>query len=122
MRIAMADRRREIINQLHELNILLLHTKLKATRAKRALRANSRLHGEASPQGTPSSRQLHEHHVSATSMLDCLTEDELSTLSELLRRIIDNTDTKLLDEEIAERRKAIHEFLTLNHTGRKVQE
>ena len=39
-------------------------------------------------------------------MLDCLNDEELSTLGELLQRIIDNTDTKLLDEEISERRKA----------------
>ena len=28
-------------------------------------------------------------------MLDCLNDEELSTLGELLQRIIDNTDTKL---------------------------
>lgn len=43
--------------------------------------------------------------------------DELSTLSEYLQRIIDNTDTRLLDEEITERRKAIHEFLMLDRSG-----
>ena len=42
--------------------------------------------------------------------------------SVLLQRIIDNTDTKLLDEEISERRKAIHEFLMLNHTDEEVRE
>ena len=55
-------------------------------------------------------------------MLDCLNDEELSTLGELLQRIIDNTDTKLLDEEISERRKAIHEFLMLNHTDEEVRE
>ena len=35
----MTDQRKEVINQLHELNILILHTKLKATRAQTALRA-----------------------------------------------------------------------------------
>ena len=53
-------------------------------------------------------------------MLECLNEEELSTLSELLQRIIDNTDTRLLGEEYAERRKAI--FLMLNHTDTEVQE
>ena len=62
----MTDQRKEVINQLHELNILILHTKLKATRAQTALRAAS--------------------------------------------------------EEYAERRKAIHEFLMLNHTDTEVQE
>ena len=33
----MTDQRKEVINQLHELNILILHTKLKATRAQTAL-------------------------------------------------------------------------------------
>ena len=51
-----------------------------------------------------------------------LNDEELSTLGELLQRIIDNTDTKLLDEEISERRKAIHEFLMLNHTDEEVRE
>lgn len=55
-------------------------------------------------------------------MLDCLSTEDLSTLSELLQRIIDNTDTRILDEEVAERRKAIHEFLMLNHTDTEVQE
>ena len=55
-------------------------------------------------------------------MLDCLNDEELSTLGELLQRIIDHTDTKLLDEEISERRKAIHEFLMLNHTDEEVRE
>lgn len=32
----MTDQRKEVINQLHELNILLLHTKLKATHTDRA--------------------------------------------------------------------------------------
>ena len=34
----------------------------------------------------------------------------------------DNTDTRILDEEVVERRKAIHEFLMLNHTDTEVQE
>ena len=55
-------------------------------------------------------------------MLDCLNDEELSTLGELLQRIIDNTDTRILDEEVVERRKAIHEFLMLNHTDTEVQE
>ena len=39
----MTDQRKEVINQLHELNILILHTKLKATRAQTALRAATRV-------------------------------------------------------------------------------
>ena len=39
----MTDQRKEVINQLHELNILLLHTKLKATRTQTALRAATRV-------------------------------------------------------------------------------
>lgn len=107
----MTDQRKEVINQLHELNILILHTKLKATRAQTALRAATRVRNvEAARRGM------------ATHMLECLNEEELSTLSELLQRIIDNTDTRLLGEEYAERRKAIHEFLMLNHTDTEVQE
>ena len=63
-----------------------------------------------------------QSHDTATHMLDCLSTEDLSTLSELLQRIIDNTDTRILDEEVVERRKAIHEFLMLNHTDTEVQE
>ena len=55
-------------------------------------------------------------------MLDCLSDEELSTLSELLQRIIDNADTKLLEDEFMERRKAIREFLALNHTSKEMTE
>ena len=93
----MVDQRRQIIDEIHKLNILLIHTKLKTTRASKPIEAD-------------------------VHMLDCLNDEELSTLGELLQRIIDNTDTKLLDEEISERRKAIHEFLMLNHTDEEVRE
>ena len=106
----MADQRKIVINQLHELNILLLHSKLKATRARTARR------------GRPLMRPIKEQTESALRMFDCLNPDELSTLSEYLQRIIDNTDTRLLDEEITERRKAIHEFLMLDRSGTEAQE
>ena len=116
----MTDQRKEVINQLHELNILILHTKLKATRAQTALRAATRVRNvEAARRGVA---PLPKSSGIATHMLDCLNEEELSTLGELLQRIIDNTDTRLLGEEYAERRKAIHEFLMLNHTDAEVQE
>lgn len=121
----MTDQRKEVINQLHELNILILHTKLKATRAQTALRAATRVRNvEAARRGVAplQLQQLPKSSGMATHMLDCLNEEELSTLSELLQRIIDNTDTRLLGEEYAERRKAIHEFLMLNHTDTEVQE
>ena len=103
----MVDQRRQIIDEIHKLNILLIHTKLKTTRARTVARATT-----------------HVRNVDAADvhMLDCLNDEELSTLGELLQRIIDNTDTKLLDEEISERRKAIHEFLMLNHTDEEVRE
>lgn len=115
----MTDQRKEVINQLHELNILILHTKLKATRAQTALRAATRV---CARRGVAPLQQLPKSSGTATHMLECLNEEELSTLSELLQRIIDNTDTRLLGEEYAERRKAIHEFLMLNHTDTEVQE
>lgn len=120
----MTDQRKEVINQLHELNILILHTKLKATRAQTALRAATRVRNvEAARRGVAPLQQLPKSSDMATHMLECLNEEELSTLSELLQRIIDNnTDTRLLGEEYAERRKAIHEFLMLNHTDTEVQE
>ena len=119
----MTDQRKEVINQLHELNILLLQTKLKATRTQTALRAATRVRNvEAARRGVPPLQQLPKSHDTATHMLDCLSTEDLSTLSELLQRIIDNTDTRILDEEVVERRKAIHEFLMLNHTDTEVQE
>jgi len=105
------------------LNILLLHTKLKATRTQTALRAATRVcNVEAVRRGVPPLQQLPKSHDTATHILDCLSTEDLSTLSELLQRIIDNTDTRILDEEVVERRKAIHEFLMLNHTDTEVQE
>ena len=116
----MTDQRKEVINQLHELNILILHTKLKATRTQSVLRAATRVRNvEAARRGVAPLQQLPKSSGTAAHMLDCLNEEELSTLSELLRRII---DTRLLDEEYAERRKAIHEFLMLNHTDTEVRE
>lgn len=118
----MTDQRKEVINQLHELNILILHTKLKATRAQTALRAATRVRNVEAARRGVALQQLPKSSGMTTHMLECLNEEELSTLSELLQRIIDNTDTRLLGEEYAERRKAIHEFLMLNHTDTEVQE
>lgn len=120
----MTDQKKEVINKLHELNILLLHTKLKATRTQTALRAATRLRNveTARHHGTAASQQNIAHKDSATHMLDCLSDEELFTLSELLQRIIDNADTKLLEEEFMERRKAIREFLALNHTSKEMTE
>lgn len=88
----MTDQRKEVINQLHELNILILHTKLKATRAQTALRAATRVcNVEAARRGVAPLQQLPKSSGTATHMLECLNEEELSTLSELLQRIIDNT-------------------------------
>ena len=132
----MADQRKIVINQLHELNILLLHSKLKATRARTARRAAATVRNvdaarraaatvrnvDAARRGRPLMRPIKEQTESALRMFDCLNPDELSTLSEYLQRIIDNTDTRLLDEEITERRKAIHEFLMLDRSGTEAQE
>lgn len=118
----MVDQRKRIIDEIHKLNILLIHTKLKASRVQTVSRAATRVRNiEASRRGAPL-QQLPKSHDADIHMLDCLNNDELSTLGELLRRIIDNTDTKVLDEEITERRKAIHEFLMLNHTDEEVRE
>ena len=106
----MVDQRRQIIDEIHKLNILLIHTKLKTTRAQTMARATTHV------------RNVDAARRGMVPMLDCLNDEELSTLGELLQRIIDNTDTKLLDEEISERRKAIHEFLMLNHTDEEVRE
>lgn len=118
----MVDQRKRIIDEIHKLNILLLHTKLKAMRAQTVSRATTRVRNvEAARRGAPL-QQMPKVHDANIHMLDCLDEKELSTLSELLQRIINNTDTKVLDEEITERRKAIHEFLMLNHTDTEVRE
>lgn len=79
----MTDQRKEVINQLHELNILLLHTKLKATRTQTALRAATRVcNVEAARRGVPPLQQLPKSHDTATHMLDCLSTEDLSTLSD----------------------------------------
>ena len=72
----MTDQRKEVINQLHELNILLLHTKLKATRTQTALRAATRVcNVEAARRGVPPLQQLPKSHDTATHMLDCLSTE-----------------------------------------------
>ena len=37
----MVDQRRQIIDEIHKLNILLIHTKLKTTRARTVARATT---------------------------------------------------------------------------------
>lgn len=119
----MVDQRKHIIDELHRLNLLIIHTKLKATRTRTALRATTRVRNVgATRRGMPRTQSPQSANDADIHMLDCLSDEELSTLSELLQRIIDNTDTKLLDEDIAERRKAIHEFLMLNHMDTEVRE
>ena len=76
----MTDQRKEVINQLHELNILILHTKLKATRAQTALRAATRVRNvEAARRGVAPLQQLPKSSGMATHMLECLNEEELSS-------------------------------------------
>ena len=119
----MVDQRKHIIDELHKLNLLIIHTKLKATRTQTVRRAAAHVRNvDAARRGTPRTQPPQSTNDAAIHMLDCLSDGELSTLSELLQRIIDNTDTKLLDEDIAERRNAIHEFLMLNHTDMEVRE
>ena len=119
----MVDQRRQIIDEIHKLNILLIHTKLKTTRARTVARATTHVRNvDAARRGTVPRPKPSKPIEADVHMLDCLNDEELSTLGELLQRIIDNTDTKLLDEEISERRKAIHEFLMLNHTDEEVRE
>lgn len=115
----MVDQRRQIIDEIHKLNILLIHTKLKTTRARTVARATTHVRNvDAARRGTVPRPKPSKPIEADVHMLDCLNDEELSTL----QRIIDNTDTKLLDEEISERRKAIHEFLMLNHTDEEVRE
>ena len=48
----MVDQRRQIIDEIHKLNILLIHTKLKTTRARTVARATThgeRFHGPSRP-------------------------------------------------------------------------
>ena len=119
----MVDQRRQIIDEIHKLNILLIHTKLKTTHARTVARATTHVRNvDAARRGTVPRPKPSKPIEADVHMLDCLNDEELSTLGELLQRIIDNTDTKLLDEEISERRKAIHEFLMLNHTDEEVRE
>lgn len=53
------------------------------------------------------------HHEVGADLLDCLSETELTQFSGYLKRIIDNAEEKLADDEFAERRKAMKEFLSL---------
>lgn len=58
------QRKEEVINQLHELNILILHTKLKATRTQRVLRAATRVRNvEAARRGVAPYSSFQNHQA-----------------------------------------------------------
>ena len=49
----MVDQRRQIIDEIHKLNILLIHTKLKTTRARTVARATTHVRNvDAARRGT----------------------------------------------------------------------
>ena len=53
----MVDQRRQIIDEIHKLNILLIHTKLKTTRARTVARATTHVRNvDAARRGTGPSR------------------------------------------------------------------
>ena len=119
----MVDQRRQIIDEIHKLNILLIHTKLKTTRARTVARATTHVRNvDAARRGTVPRPKPSKPIEADVHMLDCLNDEELSTLGELLLRSIDTTDTILLDLEISELRLAIDEVLMLNHTDEDVRE
>ena len=90
----MVDQRRQIIDEIHKLNILLIHTKLKTTRARTVARATTHVRNvDAARRGTVPRPKPSKPIEADVHMLDCLNDEELSTLGELLQRIIDNTDT-----------------------------
>ena len=64
--------------------------------------------------GRLAARQVRRiHHDMGADLLDCLSEAELAQFSEYLRRIIDSAEKKLANDEFAERRRAMREFLSL---------
>ena len=51
----MVDQRRQIIDEIHKLNILLIHTKLKTTRARTVARATTHVRNvDAASRPNPS--------------------------------------------------------------------
>ena len=64
--------------------------------------------------GRQAARQVRRiHHDMGADLLDCLSEAELAQFSEYLKRIIDSAEKKLANDEFAERRRAMREFLSL---------
>ena len=81
----MVDQRRQIIDEIHKLNILLIHTKLKTTRAQTVARATTHVRNvDAARRGTVPRPKPSKPIEADVHMLDCLNDEELSTLGELL--------------------------------------
>ncbi len=60
----MVDQRRQIIDEIHKLNILLIHTKLKTTRARTVARATTHVETSTRQDGNGSTAQAVQTHRS----------------------------------------------------------
>ena len=118
----MVDQRRQIIDEIHKLNILLIHTKLKTTRARTVARATTHVRNvDAARRGTVPRHQLNP--TSKPTSYARLPERRGTFHSRRTAAAYHRQHRyQTLDEEISERRKAIHEFLMLNHTDEEVRE
>lgn len=103
----MVDQRRQIIDEIHKLNILLIHTKLKTTRARTVARATTHVRNvDAARRGTVPRPKPSKPIEADVHMLDCLNDEELS-LSANCCSVSRQHRYQTSGEEISERRKAI---------------
>lgn len=63
-------------------------------------------------EGSKAVEGTDENESSTSKALDCLTEDELSTFSEYLGRIIEQYEEQYPDEDFEERRKNMEQFMS----------
>lgn len=69
-------------------------------------------------KGRQAAEHVREFADSGSDVLSCLSPEELAQFSGYLQRIIDNAESKAdCGDEFAERRKAMREFLSLNHVS-----
>lgn len=69
-------------------------------------------------EGSKAAEDTDENESSTSKVFDCLTEDELSTFSEYLGRIIEQYEEQYPDEDFEERRKNMEQFMSSYGRGR----
>lgn len=89
-----------VLSQLRELSKLFVRSRMRTRRGN-------------------SSKDERRSDDDVANAFDCLSADELAQLSAYLQRVIDSAEDSMTDDEYAERRRAMREYLSLKHQGAK---